>query len=42
MIKQILNDLQKFKRYSLWSKLLVKIKRSEYFAVNHDVQKLSF
>ena len=26
----------------LWSKLSVKIKRSEYFPVNHDMQKSSF
>lgn len=40
MAKQIFIDLWKFKCYSLWSKLTVNIKKSEYFKVNHDMQKL--
>ena len=42
MVKESFIDIQKFKCYSLWSKLTVKIKRSQYFAVNHNIQKLSF
>lgn len=30
-------DLQKFKCYSSWSKLLFKIKRSDYFGINNDL-----
>ena len=42
MVIESFIDIQKFKCYSLWSKLTVKIKRSQYFAVNHNIQKLSF
>lgn len=42
MVKESFIDIQKFKCYRLWSKLTVKIKRSQYFAVNHNIQKLSF
>ena len=42
MAKQIFTDLQKFKCYSLWSKLPTKIKRPEYFAENHDMEKIKF
>ena len=42
MVKQIFIDLQKFKCYSLWSMLPFEIKKSEYFAVNHALLKLSF
>ena len=40
MVKQVFIDLQKIKCYSSWSKLPVK--RSQLFAVNHDMQELSF
>ena len=40
-VKQFFIDLQKFK-LQVWSKLPVKIERSEYFAVNHDMQKWTF
>ena len=42
MVKENFIDLQKLKCYSLRSKLSVKIKRSEYFAINYDIQELSF
>ena len=42
MVKQISIDLEKFRCCSFWSKLPVEIKRSEYFAVNHEVQILNF
>ena len=40
LVKQVFIDLQKIKCYSSWSKLPVK--RSQLFAVNHDMQELSF
>ena len=42
MVKQVFIDLQKLKCYSLWSKLSIKIKKSEYFAVNYALLKLGF
>ena len=35
-------DLQKFKCYSLLFKSCMKTKRSEFFAENKDMQKLTF
>ena len=40
MVEQIFIDLQNIQCYSLWSKLPGK--RSDFFAVSHDMQKLSF
>ena len=39
MVKKLFIDLQKFKYYSFWSKLLFKIKRSDYFGINNDLSK---
>ena len=40
MVKEILIYIQKIKCYSLWSKL--PLNGPIFFAVNHDMQKLSF
>ena len=39
--KQIFIYLRKFKCYSLLSKLLIKIKRSDFFTINNNMQKLN-
>ena len=42
MLKQIFIDLQKFKYYSLMTRLAVKIKKSEILTANNDMRELRF
>ena len=40
MVTQIFIGLQEFKLFNLLVKLSIKFKRTEFFAVNNDMQKL--